>query len=166
MKSRRKQNRVGLYRICAHMHNNVPMAQRFYTLQQLQSRDREIYSCLKAIATLRGNFDASSDRLIKEKVNTSSYKIFRITYPYDREPMERLEIANQIILLEAVRRFFPQSENKELVVPMIHQWYNEHATQFLPASEFRDMLTECFLLEVPQKTANYKFARPFSFRFS
>jgi hypothetical protein len=72
--------------------------------------------------------------------------------------MDGLELENQILLLEAVRRFFPQSENKELVMPMICQWYNERATQFLPAAQFRDMLTALF--DISPKVSGFK--RPFT----
>jgi hypothetical protein len=74
--------------------------------------------------------------------------------------MEGLELDNQILLLEAVRRFFPQAENKEIVLPMICQWYNERATQFLPASQFRDILSTLF--DIMQRSANDKVMRPFT----
>ena len=77
--------------------------------------------------------------------------------------MEELEIENQVILLESVRRFLPQSENKELVIPMANQWYNERASQFLPASAFRDIVGSLYDIR-PRGTM--KHARPFSFRFS
>ncbi|KAK8883335.1 hypothetical protein M9Y10_045985 [Tritrichomonas musculus] len=76
--------------------------------------------------------------------------------------MEELEIENQILLLEAVRRFYPQSENKELVLPMIFQWFNERSTQFVPTTQLDEIVRSLF--KVPQKTANIKLPRPFSFR--
>jgi hypothetical protein len=73
--------------------------------------------------------------------------------------MDRLEVDNQIILLEAVRRFWPQSENKELVLPMACQWYNEHSTHFLIASVFHDIVAS--LYEIPQGNSG-TVSRPFS----
>ena len=58
--------------------------------------------------------------------------------------MEKLSPDNQIILFEAIRRYFPQSENKDIVFPMIFQWFNEHSTQFVPAKELRDICADYF----------------------
>jgi hypothetical protein len=74
--------------------------------------------------------------------------------------MDNLSVDNQILLLEAIRRFYSQSDNKEIVLPMACQWYNEKATQFLVASEFRDIVASLF--EIPQRSANIKVQRPFT----
>jgi hypothetical protein len=74
--------------------------------------------------------------------------------------MDSLGLDDQILLLEAIRRFFPQSENKEIVLPMICQWYNERASQFLPASESRAIISSLF--DIPQRSANIKVPRPFT----
>lgn len=53
--------------------------------------------------------------------------------------MEKLDVENQIILFEAIRRYYPQSENKDIVFSMIFQWFNEHSTQFVTAKELRNI---------------------------
>ena len=78
--------------------------------------------------------------------------------------MDALEVDNQILLLEAIRRFYPQSDNKEIVLPMIFQWFNERSSQFMPTSQLDEIVRSLF--DVPQKTANIKVSRPFAFRFT
>lgn len=78
--------------------------------------------------------------------------------------MDELETENQIILLQAIRLFYLESENKEIVLPMIFQWFNERSTQFVPSAELNDIIRS--LYEVPQKSVSIKAARPFTFRFS
>lgn len=78
--------------------------------------------------------------------------------------MDELETENQIILLKAIRLFYLESENKEIVLPMIFQWFNERSTQFVPTTELNEIVRSLF--EVPQKSISIKAARPFSFRFS
>ena len=78
--------------------------------------------------------------------------------------MEELDVDNQIILLEAIRRFYPQAENKEIILPMIFQWFNERSTQFVPTTQLDEIVRSLF--GVPQKTTNIKLPRPFSFRFT
>ena len=74
--------------------------------------------------------------------------------------MDKLSPDNQIILFEAIRRYYPQSENKEIVLSMIFQWYNEHATQFLPAKELRAICMDYydFNKQVTQPNANHVFS--------
>lgn len=78
--------------------------------------------------------------------------------------MENLDVDNQIILLEAIRRFYPQAENKEIILPMIFQWFNERSTQYVPTTQLDEIVRSLF--KVPQKTTNIKLPRPFSFRFT
>ena len=58
--------------------------------------------------------------------------------------MEKLSPDNQIILFEAIRRYYPQSENKDIVFSMIFQWFNEHSTQFVTAKELREICSDYF----------------------
>lgn len=73
--------------------------------------------------------------------------------------MEALSPDNQIVLFEAIRRYYPQSENKEIVLSMIFQWYNEHSTQFLSAKELRSICMEYydFNKQIAQTNANHGF---------
>ena len=75
--------------------------------------------------------------------------------------MDDLNPGNQIILLEAIRRFYPQSENKAIVLPMIFQWFNERSTQFIPSAQLDEIIRS--LYQVPQKTVNLNVSRPFTF---
>ena len=78
--------------------------------------------------------------------------------------MESLTIESQILLLESVRRFLPQSKNKELVLPLANQWYNERSSEFLPASVFREIVAS--LYDLRQRSATVNRVCPFAFRFS
>lgn len=78
--------------------------------------------------------------------------------------MDNLEPENQILLFEAIRRYFPETENKELVIPMIVQWFNERSSQFVPATELDSIIRS--LYDVSKGSPASKVARPFSFRFT
>lgn len=53
--------------------------------------------------------------------------------------MDKLSPADQILLFEAIRKYYSQTDNKEIVIPMIGQWYNERSKQYLPSSEIRNI---------------------------
>jgi len=73
--------------------------------------------------------------------------------------MEEIDVDNQIVLLLAVKKFYKLSENKELVMPLIFKWFNEHSTQFVPANQLTAIVKSIF--EVPQEKI---VPRPLSFR--
>jgi len=77
--------------------------------------------------------------------------------------MDSITVDNQIILFEAILKFFPQSENKDLVIPLIFQWFNERSTQFVPAPELREICTTLFEFN---KSNQNKTSVPFQFNYT
>ena len=80
--------------------------------------------------------------------------------------MEKIYPENQIILFEAIRKYYPQSENKEILLPMIFQWFNERSSQFIPASELKEIC--CTLYDFSSKHSKIgeqKVIHPFQFKY-
>ena len=58
--------------------------------------------------------------------------------------MDTLDVDNQIVLLLAIKKCYKISVNKELVMPLIFKWFNEHSTQFIHASQLTAIVKSIF----------------------